>query len=52
MATPEEVAEYGYEAMMKGKTVAVHGVINSLMAQSARFLPRDLITTITKKLQE
>ncbi|WP_338814446.1 SDR family oxidoreductase [Bernardetia sp. Wsw4-3y2] len=52
MATPEEVAEYGYEAMMKGKTVAVHGMINSLMAQSARFLPRDLVTTIAKKVQE
>lgn len=52
MATSEEVAEYGYEAMMKGKTVAVHGMINSLMAQSARFLPRDLVTTITKKVQE
>ena len=52
MATPEEVAEYGYEAMMKGKTVAVHGMINSVMAQSSRFLPRDLVTTIAKKMQE
>ncbi|WP_375562606.1 SDR family NAD(P)-dependent oxidoreductase [Bernardetia sp. OM2101] len=52
MATPEEVAEYGYEAMMKGKTVAVHGVVNSLMTQSTRFLPRNLITTIAKKMQE
>jgi hypothetical protein len=52
MATAEEVAEYGYEAMMKGKTVAVHGMINSLMAQSARFLPRDLVTKIAKKVQE
>ncbi len=52
MSTAEEVAEYGYEAMMKGKTVAVHGMINSLMAQSARFLPRDLMTTIAKKIQE
>ncbi|WP_338762461.1 SDR family oxidoreductase [Bernardetia sp. ABR2-2B] len=52
MATPEEVAEYGYEAMMKGKTVAVHGTINSIMANSSRFLPRDLVTTIAKKVQE
>ena len=52
MATAEEVAEYGYEAMMKGKTVAVHGMVNSLMAQSARFLPRDLVTSIAKKIQE
>jgi len=52
MATAEEVAEYGYEAMMKGKTVAVHGMVNSLMAQSSRFLPRDLVTTIAKKMQE
>lgn len=52
MATAEEVAEYGYEAMMKGKTVAVHGMVNSIVAQSARFLPRDLVTTIAKKVQE
>lgn len=52
MATAEEVAEYGYESMMKGKTVAVHGMVNSLMAQSSRFLPRDLMTTIAKKVQE
>jgi hypothetical protein len=52
MATAEEVAEYGYEAMMKGKTVAVHGMLNSLMAQSSRFLPRDLLTTMAKKMQE
>ena len=52
MATPEEVAEYGYEAMMKGKTVAVHGMVNSIMAQSSRFLPRDLVTKIAKKVQE
>ncbi len=52
MATAEDVAEYGYEAMMKGKTVAVHGMVNSIMAQSSRFLPRDLITTIAKKMQE
>jgi len=52
MATAEEVAEYGYEAMMKGKTVAVHGMVNSLMAQSSRFLPRDLVTTIAKKMLE
>ncbi|WP_291727807.1 SDR family NAD(P)-dependent oxidoreductase [Bernardetia sp.] len=52
MATSEEVAEYGYEAMMKGKTVAVHGMINSIMVNSSRFLPRDLVTTIAKKVQE
>ncbi len=52
MATAEEVAEYGYEAMMKGKTVAVHGLVNGIMAQSSRFLPRDLITMIAKKVQE
>jgi short-subunit dehydrogenase len=52
MATSEEVAEYGYEAMMKGKTVAVHGMVNAIMAQSSRFLPRNLVTTIAKKVQE
>lgn len=52
MATAEEVAEYGYEAMMKGKTVAVHGMLNSIVANSSRFLPRDIVTKIAKKVQE
>ncbi len=38
-----EVAEYGYRAMMKGKPVAIPGLMNKIMATSVRFLPRSLV---------
>ena len=52
LPTSREVAEYGYAAMMKGKTVAIHGLMNYLMANSVRFLPRALVVKITRKIQE
>jgi short-subunit dehydrogenase len=47
-----EVAEYGYKAMMNGETVAIHGTMNWLMAQSIRFTPRKLATTIVRAMSE
>lgn len=52
LPTSREVAEYGYASMMKGKTVAIHGLMNYLMANSVRFLPRALVVKITRKMQE
>ncbi len=48
----KEVAEYGYKAMMQGKTVAIHGTMNYLMANSVRFTPRDLVTKIARTVQD
>jgi hypothetical protein len=50
--TSEEVARYGYKQMMKGKTVAVHGFKNRLLANSVRFMPRNLVTNITAKMMK
>lgn len=47
-----EVAEYGYKAMMNGETVAIHGVMNWIMAQSIRFTPRKLATTIVRMMSD
>lgn len=47
-----EVAEFGYKAMMKGKAVAIHGLKNSLMANSVRFGPRSLVVKLARKIQE
>ncbi len=52
LPTSTEVAAYGYEAMMKGKTVAIHGVMNWIMANSVRFTPRSLVVKITRKIQD
>jgi short-subunit dehydrogenase len=52
LPTSKEVAQYGYAAMMKGKTVAIHGMINYLMANSIRFSPRALVVKLTRKIQD
>lgn len=52
LPTSREVAEYGYRAMMKGKTVAIHGWMNWIMANSVRFVPRSIVVKITRKIQD
>ncbi|WP_295654652.1 SDR family oxidoreductase [uncultured Mucilaginibacter sp.] len=48
LPTSKEVAEYGYAAMLKGKTVAIHGFINYMMATSVGFLPRALVLKVSR----
>lgn len=50
MPTSEQVAEYGFQAMLRGKRVAIHGWLNWLMAQSIRFTPRALATHIVRMI--
>jgi hypothetical protein len=45
-----EVAAYGYRAMMKGKSVAIHGWMNRVLVFSGRFAPRDIVTMISRRL--
>jgi short-subunit dehydrogenase len=52
LPTSKQVAEYGYKAMMKGKTVAIHGFMNAVMATSVRFAPRSVIVKVTRKMQD
>lgn len=52
LPTAIEVAEYGYRAMMNGKVVAIHGLINYIMANSVRFLPRAMVVKVTRKVQD
>lgn len=51
LPSSREVAEYGYKAMLKGKTVAIHGTMNKILAASVRFMPRSLVVKITRKIQ-
>lgn len=46
------VANIGYRALMDGKTIVIPGIINKLMAKSVRFIPRNLVTKIVRKMQE
>ncbi len=52
MPTSEQVAEYGFKAMLKGQRVAIHGKINWLMAQSIRFTPRRLATAVVRMISK
>ena len=52
LPTSKEVAEYGYRAMQRGKTVAVHGVMNKLLVNGNRFTPRAWVTAIVRWLSE
>jgi short-subunit dehydrogenase len=52
LPTSAEVAEYGYSAMMKGKTVAIHGTMNWIMANSVRFTPRKVVAAVVRMMQE
>lgn len=47
-----DVARYGYNSMMKGRRVAIPGVVNKAVAFGNRLVPRKLATTIARKLQE
>lgn len=52
LPSAKEVAEYGYAAMLKGKTVAIHGIKNYIMANTVRFTPRALVVKITRIIQD
>jgi len=52
LPTSAEVALFGYNSMMNGKTVAVHGLMNKIVVQIVRFVPRKLITSVIRKIQE
>ena len=51
LPTSAEVAAYGYKAMNDGKAVAIHGMMNYLMANSVRFAPRNLVVKIARYIQ-
>jgi len=49
--TSREVAEYGYKTMLQGKSVAVHGLMNAILVNSVRFIPRRLVTKVVRTIQ-
>ncbi|MEA5112241.1 putative oxidoreductase [bioreactor metagenome] len=51
-ATPAEVAEYGYKALIKGKRLAIHGLMNRFMIFSLRFSPRRMVLEMVKRLHQ
>lgn len=52
LATSKQVAEYGYNAMLKGKSVVIPGILNNLLANSVRFFPRSAVLKIARFIQD
>ena len=52
IANASKVAEYGYQAMMRGKALAIPGIINKILSFLPRILPRKIATVIVRKIQE
>lgn len=50
LPTAKAVAQYGYKAMLKGKTVAIHGFMNYIMANSIRLIPRAMVLKVSRNL--
>jgi uncharacterized protein len=52
LATSKEVAEYGYNAMLKGKSVVIPGLLNYLVANMVRFSPRSAVLKVARFIQD
>ena len=52
MASPDEVAKYGYKAMLNGESVVVPGNFNKFLSFLPRIMPRNIIAAIVRKIQE
>jgi short-subunit dehydrogenase len=52
LPSSKTVAEYGYQSMMSGKTVAIHGLVNNILANAVRFMPRALLVKVIRNMQD
>jgi len=52
LISSKAVAEFGYNAMLKGKAVAIQGILNYLVANSIRFFPRSMVVKLTRFIQD
>lgn len=50
MPSSRVVAQYGYDAMMRGKVTTVQGFSNKFLAFSSRFAPRTILAKVIKTL--
>ena len=48
MSTAKEVAEFGFQAMMRGKTLAIPGLMNNFLLFISRFISRRSITNLVR----
>ena len=49
LPSADEVAHYGFQAMMKGRSVAIHGVQNKVLIFMTRLVSHNALTWISRK---
>ena len=47
----KDVAHTAYEGFKKGKTLVIPGATNKILANSVRFMPRNLVTSVVRHIQ-
>ncbi|MFN9945026.1 MAG: short-chain dehydrogenase, partial [bacterium] len=52
MMDAQTVAWMGYDALMRGQTIVIPGLLNQILAKSVRFFPRKMVTKIVRSMQE
>ncbi|MEO6685633.1 MAG: SDR family NAD(P)-dependent oxidoreductase, partial [Dyadobacter sp.] len=52
LPSSKEVATYGYDAMIKGKSVAIPGFLNNIMADAVGLMPREWVLKLVRKIQD
>jgi hypothetical protein len=50
LPSAKSVAEYGYTSMIKGRKVEIHGIMNYIMSNSIRFIPRAFVLIVSRKM--
>lgn len=51
LPSAEDVAHFGFESMMGGKGVVVHGLMNKVTVFLTRWAPRTLLTRLVQRIQ-
>lgn len=51
LPTSQEVAQYGYESLMAGKSIAIHWWMNRLLSVVVWLIPRGIVTKMMYRMQ-
>jgi short-subunit dehydrogenase len=52
LVTSAEVAAFAFKAMMSGEKVAIHGIMNTIMVNTVRLVPRSIVPKMVRMMQD
>jgi short-subunit dehydrogenase len=50
MASPVDVARYGYQSLIRNKTIAIPGLLNKMTPYMVRLMPRKVVTAMIRMI--